>query len=55
MTVSVEEAVDTLYTIVDSEPYKSSSSWVNTKTFELTSILEHKDREFIPDRQLDPK
>jgi len=55
MTQSVEEAVDTLYKIVDSEPYTTTASWVNTKTFELTSILEHKDREFIPDRQLDPK
>lgn len=55
MTTSVEEAVSTLYKIVDSEPYKTTASWVTTKTFELTSILEHKYREFILDRQLDPK
>ena len=55
MTVSVEEAVSTLYKIVSLEPYKTTASWVTTKTFELTSILEHKDYEFRLDRTLDPK
>ena len=53
--ITQEEAVSTLYTIVDSEPYTTTTSWVNTKTFELATILEHKDYEFILDRTLDPK
>jgi len=52
MTASVDEAVDTLYKIVDSEPYKSTSSWTNTRVFALTDMLQVSDRPFVLDTRL---
>ena len=38
MTVTVEQAVDTLYEQVSNEPYRTAASWVTTKTFSLTDM-----------------
>ena len=38
MTATVEQAVNTLYKQVGNEPYKTTASWVNTRTFSLTDM-----------------
>ena len=36
---SIDEAVQALYSIVDTEPYSTDKSWVKSKDFSLTQIL----------------
>jgi hypothetical protein len=40
MTATAEQAVDTLYKQVGYEPYRTAASWVTTKTFALTDMLQ---------------
>jgi len=38
--VTPAAAVDTLIAQVSTEPYRTPASWVNTKTFSLTDMLQ---------------
>lgn len=37
---SIDEAVLALYKQVGNEPYRTAASWVTTKTFSLTDLLQ---------------
>jgi hypothetical protein len=52
MTATVEQAVDTLYKQVANEPYRTSASWVNTRTFSLTEMLQRSEQDFVLDLTL---
>ena len=47
---SAEVAVEALTSIVDSEPYKTTASWVTTRAFSLNSMLQKPTKPF----ELDP-
>lgn len=52
MTVTVEQAVDTLYEQVSNEPYHTAASWVNTQKFELAGMLQMAEQDFVLDLTL---
>jgi hypothetical protein len=52
MTATAEQAVDTLYEQVANEPYRTSASWVNTRKFELASMLQRAEQDFVLDLTL---
>jgi hypothetical protein len=52
VTVTVEQAVNTLYKQVGNEPYKTTASWVNTQKFELASMLQMAEQDFVLDLTL---
>lgn len=39
--ISQDEAVDSLLSIVDPEPYRTTKSWVRTSTYTNNTLLEH--------------
>ena len=55
--ISQDKAVDSLLSIVDAEPYRTTSSWVSTSTYTLDPILvKHDVQEFcIDERFAGPK
>jgi hypothetical protein len=50
--VTLTEAVDTLRKITGKEPYKTTASWVNTRTFSLTDMYLMGNRPFELDTTL---
>jgi hypothetical protein len=38
---SQDEAVQSLYDIVDKEPYRTTQSWVRTSTYTSDTLLKH--------------
>ena len=52
MTATVEQAVNTLYKQVGNEPYKTTASWVNTRTFALTDMYLMGNKPFTLDTTL---
>jgi hypothetical protein len=46
---SQDEAVSSLLSIVDKEPYRTTSSWVRTSTYTSDTLLKHS-RELEPFR-----
>ena len=38
---SQDEAVNTLYMIVDKEPYRTTQSWVRTQDYTSNTLLQH--------------
>ena len=39
--ISTDEAVSSLLSIVDKEPYRTTQSWVNSSTYTSDTILKH--------------
>ena len=50
--VTVTAAVDTLRKITGNEPYKTTASWVNTRTFALTDMYLMGNKPFTLDTTL---
>lgn len=53
--ITVEEAVEALYTIARGSEYKIASSYTVVREFTLNPTLKNNAKEFVPDRTFQPK
>ena len=49
--ISASEAVDTLYTVVDREPYRNTASWTRTQEFTVDTQQRRPKTPFVLDER----